>query len=48
MTVGTQLMLGILEVNGLATLASASLSDIPAWAAFNAEQSLAPDRKSVV
>ena len=33
---GTQLILGVLEVNGLATLASASDSEIPAWAALRA------------
>ena len=42
MTVGTQLILGVRDVNGLATLASASLSEMPAWAALRAEQSLAP------
>jgi hypothetical protein len=42
MTLGTQVMLGFLEVNGAATDASASDKEIPAWAAFNAPQSLAP------
>ena len=38
----TQLMFGCFDVNGDATLASVSLSDIPAWAVFKAPQSLAP------
>jgi len=36
MTVGTHWMLGILDVKGEATEASASDSDIPAWAVFSA------------
>ena len=36
MTLGTQVMLGTLEVKGEATLASASDRDMPAWAAFRA------------
>ena len=39
---GTHSIFGVLLVNGLATEASASDSDIPAFAAFNAPQSLAP------
>ena len=36
MTLGTQVILGTLEVKGEATLASASDRDMPAWAAFRA------------
>ena len=36
MTLGTQVILGTLEVKGAATLASASDKEMPAWAAFNA------------
>ena len=36
MIVGRQLMLGIFDVNGLATLASVSDREMPAWAAFSA------------
>lgn len=42
MTRGTQEMLASAEVKGDATEASASDSEIPAWAAFRAPQSLAP------
>ncbi len=42
MMVGTHSIVGVLDVNGLATDASAVDSDIPAWAAFNAPTSLAP------
>ena len=42
MRAGTQEMSGVLDVKGAATLASASESDIPAFAAFNAPQSFAP------
>ncbi len=42
MTVGTHSMLGCLEVNGEATEASASDSEIPACAVFSAPQSFAP------
>ena len=42
MTVGTHSMLGVREVKGEATDASASDSEMPAWAVFNAPQSLAP------
>ena len=42
MTVGTQVIFGVLEVNGDATEASASDKEIPAWAAFKAPQSFAP------
>ena len=42
MSVTTHSILLALEVNGAATDASASESEIPAWAAFNASQSLAP------
>ena len=41
-TVGTHSMLGFLDVNGLATEASASDNDIPVCAVFKAPQSLAP------
>ena len=41
-TQGTHSMLGVLEVKGDATEASASDSEMPMWAAFNAPQSLAP------
>ena len=34
--IGMQLMLGIFDVNGLATLASVSDKETPAWAAFRA------------
>lgn len=42
MTCKTQLMFGIFDVNGEATDASASESDMPACARFNAPQSFAP------
>jgi len=42
MSVGIQDILGIFDVKGAATLASASDNDTPTWAAFNAPQSLAP------
>jgi hypothetical protein len=42
MTSITQPISGVLAVKGAATLASASESDIPTSAAFNAAQSLAP------
>ncbi len=42
MMVGTHSIVGVLDVNGLATDASAVDNDIPAWAAFNAPTSLAP------
>ena len=42
MTVGTQPMLGSAAVNGEATLASASDSEMPACAVLSAPQSLAP------
>ena len=42
MSAGTQEMSGVFEVNGAATLASASDNEIPAFAAFKAPQSLAP------
>jgi len=42
MIVGTHSIVGVLDVNGLATDASAVDSDIPACAAFNAPTSLAP------
>jgi hypothetical protein len=42
MTVGTHSIVGVLDVNGLATDASAVDSDIPACAAFNAPTSFAP------
>jgi len=38
----TQLIFGVLEVKGDATEASASESEIPAFALFNAPQSFAP------
>lgn len=41
-TLGTHSMLGILEVKGEATDASASDREIPAWAILRAPQSLAP------
>lgn len=42
MIVGTHSIVGVLDVNGLATDASAVERDMPAWAAFNAPTSLAP------
>lgn len=42
MTIGTHSMVGVLEVKGDATDASASERDIPACAALRAPQSLAP------
>lgn len=42
MTVGTHEMLGVFEVKGEATEASASDKEIPAWAVLRAPQSLAP------
>ena len=42
MRVGTQVILGSLEVKGEATDASASDREIPAWAVFSAPQSFAP------
>ena len=42
MRVGIQDIFGILDVNGAATLASASDNDTPTCAAFNAPQSFAP------
>lgn len=42
MIVGTHSIVGVLDVNGLATDASAVERDIPACAAFNAPTSLAP------
>ena len=41
-TVGTHSMLAFFEVNGEATEASASDSEIPAWAVLSAPQSFAP------
>ena len=42
MTVGTQVMLASLDVNGEATDASASEREMPACAVFSAPQSFAP------
>ena len=42
MTSGTQEMLGVFDVNGETTEASASDSEMPAWAVRRAPQSLAP------
>lgn len=42
MTVGTHEILGVFEVKGEATEASASDKEIPAWAVLRAPQSLAP------
>lgn len=39
---GTHSIVGVLEVNGLATDASAVDNDIPAWAALRAPMSFAP------
>jgi len=42
MTSGTQEMLAVFDVNGDTTDASASESEMPAWAVRSAPQSLAP------
>lgn len=42
MTVGIQLIVAVLEVNGAATDASASERAMPTWACLRAPQSFAP------
>jgi len=42
MTSGTQEMLGVFDVNGETTEASASDNEMPVWAVRRAPQSLAP------